>query len=268
MGKFSLYIKAHKKPFFIGISALILMVFLGIKIFSRKSNSNSSERVQRGTLIESVYGIGTVSANKSFVFKVGVPTTIRSVYVKEGDYVKAGQKIVDLEGVHSNAPYSGVVTYLPVKVGETVFAQSIVYVLSDLNDRYITVSLEQRGALKVAQGQKAKISFESLRDKTFQGVVESIYSYESNFLVRIGVSGLTPQILPGMTADVAIGIKEHKDKLVVPVAALSEGSLSLKRGGRKMIVPVKTGIVEGAFAEITSGDVSEGDELILPSKNK
>jgi macrolide-specific efflux system membrane fusion protein len=268
MGKFFLYLKAHKKPFFIGVFVFIFIFIFGFRFLSRNSISSFVERVQRGNLIESVYGIGTVVSNKTFQFKVGVPTTIRSVFVKEGDYVKTRQKIVELEGVYSSAPFAGVVTFLPVKVGETIFAQSIVYVLSDLNDRYITVSLEQRGALKVRQGQKAKISFESLREKTFQGIVESVYSFENNFLVRIGVTELPTQILPGMTADVAIGIKEHKDKLVVPVAALTEGSLSLKRGGRKMTVDVKTGIVEGAFAEISSGDVKEGDELILPSKSK
>ena len=268
MKKFLLSFKSHKKQFFIGVFFFIFTIFFGLRFFSRNSIPSFVERVQRGNLIESVYGIGTVVSNKTFQFKVGVPTTIRSVYVKEGDYVKAGQKIVELEGVYSSAPYAGVVIFLPVKVGETVFAQSIVYVLSDLADRYVTVFLEQRGALKVRQGQNAKISFESLREKTFHGVVESVYSYESNFLVRIGVSELPTQILPGMTADVAIGIKEHKDKLVVPVAALTEGSLSVKRGGRKMSVGVKTGIVEGAFAEISSGDVREGDELILPSKSK
>lgn len=266
MSRFVFSFRAQKKQFFIVTSVFIFTIFLGFKFFSSKSVASDVERVQRGNLIESVYGIGTVVSNKTFQFKVGVPTTIRSVYVKEGDSVKAGQKIVELEGVYSNAPYAGVVTFLPVKVGETVFAQSIVYVLSDLSDLYITVSLEQRGALKVRQGQKAKISFESLREKTFHGVVESVYSYESNFLVRIGVSELPAQILPGMTADVAIGIKEHKDKLVVPVSALTESFLSLRRGGRKMKVAVKTGIVEGAFAEISSGDVNEGDELILPSK--
>ncbi len=266
MWKFFASLKKFKKPIFIGIFAFIFVFFLGFRVFSRRADSTFVERVKRGNLIESVYGIGTVGANKSFVFKVGVPTTIRNVFVKEGDFVKAGQEIVELEGVHSRAPYAGIIIFLPVKVGETVFAQSIVYILSDLKDRYITVSLEQRGALKVRQGQKAKISFESLREKSFQGLVESIYSYESNFLVRIGVKELPPQVLPGMTADVAIGINEHSDKLVVPVAALREGSLNLKRGGRKLNVPVKTGIVEGAFVEITSGNIIEGDELILPSK--
>ena len=266
MVKFFSNLPPRKRRLFIGVLVFVIVLFLAFRIFSRRSLVSSVERVKKGMIVESVYGIGTVIANKTFQFKVGVPTTIRSVYVKEGDFVKAGQKIVDLEGVHSSAPYAGVVTFLPVKVGETVFAQSIVYVLSDLSDRYLTVSLEQRGAIKVRQGQKAKISFESLREKTFQGIVESVYSYESNFLVRIGVSELPSQILPGMTADVAIGINEHKDKLIVPVSALMNGILNFKREGRRMSVPVKTGIVEGAFAEITTGDVKEGDELILPTK--
>jgi macrolide-specific efflux system membrane fusion protein len=268
MGRFLSFFQSHRRCFFIAILSFFFLIFIFIKLFSERASLVSVDKVRRGTIIESVYGIGTVISNKTFQFKVGVPSSIRKVYVKEGDFVKAGQKIVDLEGVHSSAPYAGVVTFLPVKEGETVFAQSIVYVLSDLSDRYLTVSLEQRGAIKVRQGQKAKISFESLRDKTFQGIVESIYSFESNFLVRIGVSDLPSQILPGMTADVAIGINEFQGRLVVPVSAMSEGLLSFKREGKKMRVPVQIGIVEGAFAEVIKGDVKEGDELILPSQGK
>ncbi|MEI7441834.1 MAG: biotin/lipoyl-binding protein, partial [bacterium] len=124
MVKFLSNLPSRKRRLFIGVLVFVIVLFLAFRIFSRRSLVSSVERVKKGMVIESVYGIGTVIANKTFQFKVGVPTTIRSVYVKEGDFVKAGQKIVDLEGVHSSAPYAGVVTFLPVKVGETVFAQS------------------------------------------------------------------------------------------------------------------------------------------------
>ena len=139
----------------------------------------------------------------------------------------------------------------------------------DLHDRYITVSLEQRGALRVRQGQKAKINLDSLREQTFEGQVEAIYSNEGNFFVRIGVSNLAPSILPGMTADVAVVIKEHPDVLLAPVAAIREGTVYVQREGRKPTpLKVKTGLVDGAQVEILDDSLQAGEKLYLPAGTK
>jgi multidrug efflux pump subunit AcrA (membrane-fusion protein) len=129
------------------------------------------------------------------------------------------------------------------------------------------VNLEQQGAIRVRRGQVARLSFEGMRNQTFEGKVESVYSHDTNFLVRIDTSKLPPQVLPGMTADVAIGIQEHDDALLIPVAAMTADSVYLKRstGGTKQ-VKVKTGIIDGAMAEVLSGDVHPGDRLVIQKK--
>ena len=165
-----------------------------------------------------------------------------------------------------SAPFDGTVTALPVKVGENVFAQTVVLELTDLQDRYVTVSLEQRAAIRVRRGQTARLSFENMRDTALAGTVESVYSRAGDFLVRIEVPDLPTQILPGMTADVAINIRQRSGALLVPVAAIREGSVAVKRDG---IVPVRvevtTGLADGAFAEVTAGDLKPGDRVIVPA---
>lgn len=226
-----------------------------------------SQPAKKGTIVESVYGIGTVTARRSFQLKSGVPSTIRKLYVKEGDTVRRGDKLVDVQSTSLfTAPFDGTVTWLPFKEGETVFAGSGVLTLTDLRDRYIIVSLEQRGALRVRPNQKARVSFDSIREESFTGTVESVYSNENNFLVRIGVAELPPQILPGMTADVSISIAERNGVLLVPVAAIDAGKVRVKRGRVETSVEIKTGAVDGAFAELLSGDVSEGDIFVYRKK--
>lgn len=227
-----------------------------------------TEPLQKGTLIESVYGIGTVTATKSFQLKPGVTDTIRRLFVKEGDAVKRGEPLVHFDGgARMTAPFDGTVTRLPVKTGETVFSQSVILDLVDLLDRYLIVSLEQRSALKVRRGQNARLSFDGFREQSFEGSVESVYSSGDNFLVRIDAPRLPPQILPGMTADVAIGIAEHPGALLAPVSAIQAGRAIRKRGeGRADAVPVQTGVVDGAMAQILSGDLREGDRLWIPRK--
>jgi multidrug efflux pump subunit AcrA (membrane-fusion protein) len=245
--------------------ALAVAAVLGWRA-TRQPGNMLSEPIQKGAIVESVYGIGTVTATRSFQLKLGVTGTIRRLFVKEGDQVRRHQTLVDLDGVPFNAPFDGTITLLPFKVGETVFPQSVVLSIVDLQDRYVLVTLEQQAALRVRRGQKAKLSFDSLREESYDGLVEAIYSSDNNFFVRIGIAGLPSQILPGMTADVAIGISEHRDALIVPVAAIDAGKVYVKRGLGTTAVAVKTGIVDGAKAEIVEGDLREGERVVIRKK--
>ncbi|MGZ3689510.1 MAG: efflux RND transporter periplasmic adaptor subunit, partial [Bdellovibrionota bacterium] len=186
---------------------------------------------------------------------------------KEGDAVRKGERLVNLDGNVYRAPFSGVVNYLPFKSGENIFVQLPVLVLTDLSHRYIVVSLEQQGAIRVRAGQKVKLSFDSMRQQNYEGIVESVYSYSTSFLARINVSSLPAEILPEMTADVAIVVREATRALVIPVNAIENGVVWRKRGA---MIPEKTeiklGIVDGAFAELVSGDIQEGDRLLIRKK--
>jgi hypothetical protein len=66
-----------------------------------------------------------------------------------------------------------------------------------------------------------------------------------------------------MTADVAIILQEKKDVLLIPVASLQLKDAVLKRNGKTIRIPVKLGLVDGAYAEVIEGDVQEGDEAVL-----
>lgn len=260
------WILAHRIQASLLVVALIVVAaVVGLSARSQQGET-LSEPIRKGPIVESVYGIGTVTATRSFQLKLGVTSTIRRLFVKEGDQVRRDQRLVDLDGVLFNAPFDGTITLLPFKVGETVFPQSVVLSIVDLQDRYVLVTLEQQAALRVRRGQKARLSFDSLREESYDGLVEAIYSNDNNFFVRIGIAGLPPQVLPGMTADVAIGIAEHRDALIVPVAAIDAGKVYVKRGLGTTAVTVKTGIVDGAMAEIVEGGLREGERLVIRRK--
>lgn len=249
-----------------------LVVLLAVAIFTARVKlsppDSLSDPIVRGSINESVYGIGTIMANKSFQIRPGIAATILRLYVKEGDSVKRGQPLVELnEGFPFTAPFDGTVTSLPVKVGENAIPQTVIVEVVDLADRYIVVNLEQRAAIRVRRGQTAKLSFENLREKSYEGRVESLYSRQTNFLVRINAPQLPPEILPGMTADVAIGIDVRENALLIPVTAIENGTVLVKNGRRIRSVPIKIGVVDGAMAEIVSGDLNEGDRLIIPKKD-
>lgn len=261
-----LWIKAHRKLVTLVLVALVLGTLASRYFLSAFHHDPLTAPLQRGKIIEGVYGIGTVMTNRSYDIKPAINNILNEVYVKEGDEVQRDQKLLRMENITYKAPFAGIVTYLPFKTGEIVFVQSIVLSLTDFSDRYLVVSLEQEGALRVRPGQKAKLNFDSMREQTFEGTVEAVYSHQQNFLARIGIAHLPVQILPGMTADVAIGIREHDNALLIPMAALEGQSVYVRSRFKNRPVPVKIGITDGLMAEVLSGNIKEGDRLILRQK--
>ena len=228
-----------------------------------RSEGIVSEPLKRGTIFQSVYGIGTVTAAKSFQIKSGVTQTINAAFVVEGDTVAKGARLLTIDNVVRTAPFAGTITSLPNKVGENVFIDVPVLILVDLLDRYVVVSLEQQGALRILRGQKAVLSFDTMRNSNFEGEVKSVYSNATNFLARINIPNFPPKIMPGMTADVAITIDKHDNVLLLPIAALEGGKyVWVKTFGSKK-VEVKVGFVDKAFAEVLSGDLHEGDRVLI-----
>jgi multidrug efflux pump subunit AcrA (membrane-fusion protein) len=247
------------------VLALVIVASAGAYRFVEdRSAGTLTPPVRRGPIVQSVYGIGTVTANRSYQLKPGVTGTLYNLWVKEGDTVARGSRLAQIDAVVYRAPFGGTIVNLPFKVGENVFANFPVLTLVDLLDRYLVVTLEQQGALRVKAGQKATMSFDSIRETRYNGVVQSVYSYGNAFLARIDCSALPASVLPGMTSDVAIEIQEEPDALIVPVAALDRGNLWVKRGHAiPRRIPVKTGIVDKDLAQIVAGDLQPGDQLVL-----
>lgn len=248
------------------VVAVSAIVALSLSWRARNLQESQLQGLREGPIVEGIYGLGTVVARKQFHYKVGVTKTVMRLLVDEGAAVERGQRILELsDGPPVVAPFAGTVTSLPSRAGETVSANSTVAVVEDLTDRYVQASLEQQGALRVKRGMSVKVSFESLRDQVFTGTVESIYPQDGQFTVRIEVSNLPKEILPGMTADCSILVAQKDKALLVPALAVQSGQVLRWRNGKKEKVSVGLGIQDGQWAEVTSGDLQSGDQVLVGS---
>ncbi len=252
------------------MSLLALISILAITIFIRVQLANGrgkeSGPLALGTVVQSVYGIGNVTANNSFQLTPGVTGTVSFLFVKEGDFVKRGEKLLKLDSVTYRAPFDGTITSLPNKPGENVFNAVSVLTLVDMVSRYIVVSLEQQGALRIQKGQQAILNFDSMRGTIYHGEVTSVYSNPSGYLARIDLAELPKKILPFMTADVAITLSTHENVLLVPVSAIEEGKYVWVKSLIPKRIEVKLGIVDKEMAEVLSGDLHPGDIVITKSQ--
>jgi multidrug efflux pump subunit AcrA (membrane-fusion protein) len=251
------------------LSSFIAFVLVGgaiaVRIYFHASAGRLSDPIARGAIVDAVYGIGTVTAYNRLSFNPLVGDTLGHNFVREGDKVKKGKPlVVTMNGNLLKAPFDGVVNFLPYRAGENAYSTSPMMVFTDMADRYIVVSMEQQGALRVAVGQTARLSFDSLRLKTFTGKVAAVYSYSNNFIARIDAVSLPDAVLPDMTCDVAIVIETRQNALLIPVVAFDNGRVWIKRDNSlPRAVPVKLGIIDSTTAEVVEGDLQAGDRVMI-----
>ncbi len=214
------------------------------------------------------------------------------------------------------APFDGVVSALNVEQGEIVITGTMnnpgteIMVVSDLSRMQVRADVDETDVVDMRLGQKAKISVDAIPDTTFEGTVTEIGNTakrsitstvegQTNFEVVVVFDHDVPQVRPGMTADVDIGVGTHPNVLVVPIQSVvvrTESELErAKRGtpktakarlaalaadedtvGKKdkeitgifvansndaRFVPVRTGLASQTMIEVM-GDVKQGDEVV------
>jgi membrane fusion protein, macrolide-specific efflux system len=187
---------------------------------------------------------------------------VRKFFVNEGDLVQPGQSLAQLEDIVMRSPIEGTVTAVSYRDGEIVPPQVSIVTVTNLDKLYLEVSLEQQSILRVKKDQAVAVSFESLRNEKYEGVVASIYPRDSQFIVRIELKKWPREILPGMTADVAILVGKKTNVLLIPLRTIVSGQVTRIRDNKKERVPVKLGVIDGEWGEVTSENILPDDELV------
>lgn len=258
----------HLKPSRLILFLLIFVLLAALLTFGLKRPFQDEWVAPKvGPVDESIYGLGTVKSNRVYDHKLGFQSSMLKLYVREGERVEKGQLLMDFQGNPSlKSPISGTVTLLPFHEFENISPQVTAIRIEDLGDRYIEVALEQQGAMRVKSPQKVRLSFENLRGSVFHGQVQSIYPSQGEFLVRIRPSDLVPEILPGMTADVAIEVDHKEQATLVPLRAVNSGKITIKDGHGRKRMDVQVGSTDGEWVEIVSPALNDSQLVLTPKK--
>ena len=187
------------------------------------------------------------------------------------------------------SPVDGVVISRNVDVGQTVAASfqtpTLFTIAQDLTKMQIDTNVDEADIGKVNVGQDVEFVVDAYPDITFKGrvwqvrnapiTVQNVVTYD----VVIKVDNPELRLKPGMTANVSVIVSVKKDVLTIPNAALrfkpSEkgAQTSEKKGpgiwisekGQLRRIPVSPGISDGSYTELVSGDLREGQEIIVES---
>ncbi|MEK6775670.1 MAG: efflux RND transporter periplasmic adaptor subunit [bacterium] len=187
------------------------------------------------------------------------------------------------------SPVDGIVVSRSVDVGQTVAASfqtpTLFTIAQDLTKMQIDTNVDEADIGKVMVGQDVEFTVDAYPDMTFKGkvlqvrnapiTVQNVVTYD----VVIIVDNPEFKLKPGMTANVSVIVSIKKDILKIPNAALrfqpaeksktamqpkGPGVWILEQGKPKR-VPISIGISDGNYAELVSGEMKEGQEIIVES---
>jgi HlyD family secretion protein len=184
------------------------------------------------------------------------------------------------------SPISGIVIARPVDIGQTVAASfqtpTLFQIAQDLKSMQIDTSVAEADIGKIKLEQAVSFGVDTFPDKAFSGSVRQIRlnpTIQQNVVtynVVITADNSEGKLLPGMTAHVQINTQRHEQVLRVANAALrykpSDPDLAHKDNAPKLYkiiqgkpapFAVKLGIADAQFTEIVSGDLKDGDEVIV-----
>lgn len=190
------------------------------------------------------------------------------------------------------SPISGVVIARDVDIGQTVaanFQTPILFqIAKDLQQMQINISVAEADIGQLHIGQLINFTVDAFSQRKFTGTVKQIRlnpTIQEN-VVTYNVVAMVDNddgaLLPGMTANIHFVVRQKDDVLRVPNAALryqpkdselSEGGKTIKSANQSVLyllaegqstpVTITTGISDGNFTEIVSGEIKAGDKVII-----
>ena len=177
------------------------------------------------------------------------------------------------------SPIAGTVTRVNTSVGKLANGSSseALFVVENLEKLQMKVNISEYDISKIKIGQTAIISAEVLGQGTVEGFVSAISptgeakgagSSEMVIPIVIDIDHEETSLIAGVTAKAVILTNVAENALTVPIDAIIEdvisGETSVFRIADGLLVKVPVNVLlEGNFDVAISGDISEGDSVVL-----
>ncbi|MBN2048112.1 MAG: efflux RND transporter periplasmic adaptor subunit [Anaerolineaceae bacterium] len=201
--------------------------------------------------------------------------------VKDGpaadDILSAETRIEAAEAIlktaYLEASFAGTITDVSIKEGDSVNAGTIAFRVDDLSKLYVDVWVLEIDINSIEIGQTVEVAFDANPNYLYTGSVVEVSKVGEDmggkvqFAVSIEILDPDSFVKPGMTADVTIITEQLSGVLMVPNQALviEDGKtyVTVKRLTGDKKIEVTTGLSANSYTQILSGDLKEGDQVLL-----
>jgi len=171
------------------------------------------------------------------------------------------------------APFNATVTNVGVKVGDMVSTGSGAFRLDDLTHLLVNVDVSEVDINRIEVGQAATLTFDAILGKEYEGKVTEVANVGTvsqgvvNFAVTIEITNPDESVKPGMTSAVNIVVNEVKNVLLIPNRAVrllgGDRVVYVMKNGMPTPVKIKLGASSDTMSELVSGEIKEGDQILL-----
>src|SRR5208337_4017378 len=202
--------------------------------------------------------------------------------------LKAAQ--INLDYTNIVSPVDGTVVSRNVTAGQTVAASfqtpTLFLIATDLTKMEVDTNVSESDIAGAMQGANASFTVDAFPKRTFTGRVAQVrqapISVQNVITYDVVITVANPGLLlkPGMTATAKIATAQALNVLRVPSQALrftpggaaklglanaaksGQRTVWVERSGKLVAIPVTVGLDDDSFAEIKSGDLKVGDQIV------
>jgi RND family efflux transporter MFP subunit len=209
-----------------------------------------------------------------------VPGKVKNVLVKEGDLVKKGQILTQVDRSEAGLTYAlapvestidGVVNKAFVEVGASISPATPLFQVIDIDEVEVRTQIPERYVPRIKIGMRAEVSLISYPGRIFRSTITKLAPVVDPLTrtreARILVPNSEHTLKPGMFGEIRIVMRELREAVVIPSSAVvdKEGrSLVFLVGddGKAREFEPTIDIVEGERMSVDSG-VKPGDRVVV-----
>lgn len=219
------------------------------------------------------------------------PPTDQQVQSANAQVTQAEASLQNAQIAYDNnilkAPFDGSVAALNNQPGDQVTGSTVIATVVT-SQSIAVIPLNEVDVAKVAQGDKATMTFDAIDGLTITGKVAQIDNLGTvsqgvvSYNVKIAFDTEDPRVKPGMSVNVSIITNVAPDTLSVPNGAVqtqggSSFVLGLEQAQTKAVagqtgvlaltapqrIPVQTGLSDDSNTQITGGGLAEGQSIVV-----
>jgi len=279
---------------FLWLVVIIILILSAFRIINKVTQKKVQEEriipvmVSTPRIGEIEYRVtltGDIQANTEVNVRPRVTGRVEEIYVKEGDYVNKGDKLLAFvpgiseksdiyEDMIVRAPISGVIGLQQIKEGEQVTSSvgniNPVFTLYDVRRVKIYADVSEKDYSLIKKGTSALIKIDAFPDQTFQGQVTRIRPVidplSRTTQVEIVLPNSNQRIKPGMFAKVDLILIKKSKVLIIPFDVIlgeTDKYVFVSQSGKAAKKPIVLGLQQDDNIEVKSGLGAQDRVIVL-----
>ena len=271
----------------ITIWIIIFFVVIAIVVIGRYSvgfyfKKKFSKRPPPGVIVEVVKSKNFNQTLESYCTSLSSKTAFYKIKKNEllepinfDVKIKKGDVIAKLGAKNIVAPFSGILGKRGISGSSLGSENTIILTLDDFKNVLCDLKIPEVYAAILKKNLKLTAKFSAYKDKTYEGIVESVASrvdaQTRSILARAKIKNDNSEIIPGSLLEIEILYNEKSNLSVPDTSIMYEGS---KKFIYKIIennvlkkIEIKTGVRSKGNLEVLNG-LTEGDKIIAEGSTK